>query len=69
MEITLQPLRRMLKNAGAKRVSDKASEELGMFLEERAASLLLEAKKLSEHGGRRTVMRHDIKEAKKHVQK
>lgn len=67
MEITLQPLRRMLKNAGAKRVSDKAAEELGMFLEDRASALLLEAKKLSEHSGRRTVMRHDIKEAKKHA--
>lgn len=66
MEITLQPLRRMLKNAGAKRVSDKAAEELGLVLEERAVKMLDVARKLSEHGGRRTVMKRDIKQATKH---
>ncbi len=67
MELTLQPIRRMLKTSGAKRISDKAAEELGSILEERAAALLDEAKSLSEHGGRRTVMRCDIKEARKHT--
>ena len=67
MELTLQPLRKMLKTAGAKRVSDMAAEELGAILEERAGKLLDGARRLSEHGGRRTVMRRDIKEAKKHV--
>ena len=66
MEITLQPLRRMLKNAGAKRVSDKAAEELGLVLEESSAKILGEAMKLSEHGRRRTVMKRDIKQAVKH---
>lgn len=65
MELTLQPLRKLLKRAGAKRVSDKAAEELGKVLEERAKILLLEAKRLSEHAGRRTVMKRDVRAARK----
>lgn len=65
MELTLQPLRKLLKRAGAKRVSDKAAEELGKVLEERAKVLLLEAKRLSEHAGRRTVMKRDVRAARK----
>ena len=65
MELTLQPLRKLLKRAGGKRVSDKAAEELGKVLEERTKVLLLEAKRLSEHAGRRTVMKRDIRAARK----
>lgn len=65
MELTLQPLRKLLKRAGAKRVSDKAAEELGKVLEERAKALLLESKRLSEHAGRRTVMKRDVRAARK----
>jgi DNA-binding protein len=68
-ELTLQPLRKLIKKAGAKRVSDKAAEELGIVLEEKAKALLLEAKRLSEHANRRTVMRRDIKAARKIVEK
>jgi histone H3/H4 len=69
MEFTLQPLRRIFRRAGAKRVSDKAAEELGRVLEGRAKLLLAESKRLSEHAGRRTVMRDDVKMAKKHGKK
>lgn len=65
MELTLQPLRKLLKRAGAKRVSDKAADELGKVLEERSKVLLLEAKRLSEHAGRRTVMKRDVRAARK----
>ena len=65
MELTLQPLRKLIKRAGAKRVGDKAAEELGKFLEERTKILLLEAKRLSEHSGRRTVMKRDVRAARK----
>ena len=65
MELTLQPLRKLLKRAGAKRVADKAAEELGKVLEERTKILLLEAKRLSEHAGRRTVMKRDVRAARK----
>ena len=65
MELTLQPLRKLLKRAGGKRVSDKAAGELGKVLEERTKILLLEAKRLSEHAGRRTVMKRDVRAARK----
>lgn len=65
MEMTLQPLRKLIKRSGAKRVGDKAAEELGRVLEERTKVLLLEAKRLSEHSGRRTVMKRDVRAARK----
>ena len=65
MELTLQPLRKLIKKAGAKRVSDKAAAELGGVLEERTKILLLESKRLSEHSGRRTVMKRDVRAARK----
>lgn len=65
MELTLQPLRKLIKKAGAKRVSDKAAAELGLVLEEKAKVLLHEAKRLSEHSGRRTVMKRDVRAARK----
>ncbi|HIG96797.1 MAG TPA: histone [Candidatus Aenigmarchaeota archaeon] len=69
MELTLQPLRKLLKKAGAKRVSDKAAEELGKVLEEKTKALLLDAKRLSEHAGRRTVMKRDVRAARKVLEK
>ncbi len=68
MELTLQPLRKLLKRAGAKRVSDKAAEELGKVLEERAKVLLVDAKRLSEHSGRRTIMKRDVRAARKIIE-
>ena len=69
MEMTLQPLRKILMKAGAKRVSDKAAQELGVYLEEQGKILLLEAKRLSEHAGRRTVMKRDVRAARKVLEK
>lgn len=69
MEFKLQPLRRLFKKAGAKRVSDKAALELGKILEERTKKILDEAHELSKHSGRKTVMRQDIKMAKKSLEK
>lgn len=67
-ELTIQPIRRLFKRAGAKRVSNKAAAELAKILEEKAKLIVLEAKKLSEHSKRRTVMKQDIKLAKKIVE-
>jgi DNA-binding protein len=69
MELTLQPLRNIIKKAGGKRVSDKAAEELGELMEEKAAKIASEAQRLSVHAGRRTVMRRDIKLAKKNLER
>lgn len=69
MELTLQPIRRIFRRAGAKRISDQAVKELARTEEERIKALAAEAKKLSEHAGRRTVMRQDVKMAKKTLEK
>lgn len=69
MQFTKQPIRKIFKKAGAKRVSDKAAIELARILEERTKLIALEAKRLSEHAGRRTVMRQDVKSAKKMLEK
>jgi histone H3/H4 len=69
MEFTLQPLRKLFRKSGAKRVSDKAALELGTVLQTRAKLILEEAKELSKHSNRRTVMRQDIKMAKKSLEK
>ena len=63
--ITLAPLRRMIKRSGAKRVSDDAARELAIALEEKAKLLVTEGKKIAEHSGRRTIMKGDIKLARK----
>ena len=65
--LTKETVRRFLKRAGAKRVSDKAAEELAKVLDERAKALASEAKKLAEHSKRRTVLRRDVKMAKKNL--
>ena len=49
----------------ALQVADKAAEELGRVLEERSKILLTEAKRLSEHSGRKTVMKRDVRAARK----
>ena len=64
-ELTIQPLRRLFKKAGAKRVSDKAAEELAKELELRTREIVIEAKNLAEHSGRRTILRRDIKMARR----
>jgi histone H3/H4 len=65
MELTINPIRRLFKRLGAKRVSDKAAIELARVIEEKAKMIMLEAQKLSVHSGRRTVLRRDIKLARK----
>ncbi|MBI5347313.1 MAG: NFYB/HAP3 family transcription factor subunit [Candidatus Aenigmarchaeota archaeon] len=65
--LTLAPLRKLMKKAGAKRVSDSATAEMAKVLEEKASKIASEAHKLAQHSGRRTVIREDIKLAVKRV--
>lgn len=68
-EITIEPLRRIMKSAGARRVSDSAALELSLALEQKALRLLEEANRLSKHAGRRTVMKQDVRLARKSMRK
>ena len=67
--LTTEPLRRLFKKAGAKRVSDDAAKELAKILADRAKLIAAEAHKLSEISGRRTVLKKDIKMARRIVEK
>ncbi len=56
---------KIMREAGALRVSDDAKATLAELLEEKALEISSEAKKLAEHAGRKTVTEKDIRLAGK----
>jgi DNA-binding protein len=64
-EIPIAPIGRIIKNAGAKRVSEDAKEALGKVLEQWAEEVSIQAVKLAKHAGRVTVKASDIEIAVK----
>lgn len=63
-ELPKAPIERLIKRAGAERVSDDAVAALADVLEEIALQIAAKAIKLSKHAGRKTVTEEDIKLAK-----
>ena len=55
----------MIKKAGGKRISDDAAKALADLLEEKVIILLKEGEKIAKHSGRNTILRRDVKLAKK----
>lgn len=55
------PAERILKNAGAKRVSDPAKKALAEVLEEIGLQIAEQAVKIAKNCGRKTVTDEDIK--------
>ncbi|MEM7813601.1 MAG: NFYB/HAP3 family transcription factor subunit [Candidatus Aenigmatarchaeota archaeon] len=65
---TTEPLRRVIRQAGASRVSDDAARALARALETRAAAIVAEAAKVASHANRQTVLAEDVKLARKIVE-
>jgi len=67
MELSIAPVVRVMKGAGAERISRDAKEYLAKELEAYATEVATEAIRLAQHAGRKTVMEEDIKLAAKRV--
>lgn len=62
-ELSLAPIHRLIKKAGAARASEDAAEALRRILEQIGMDIAREALSLSQYAGRRTVRREDIERA------
>lgn len=63
--LPLAAMEKILKEAGAERVSDRAKAALKDVVEEKAEKIAADAIRLALHAGRKTVKGHDIKLAAK----
>lgn len=57
------PVNRIVRNAGAERVSKEAYQELARLLEEHGEEISIKAVRITKHARRKTVKKADILEA------
>jgi histone H3/H4 len=62
-ELSQAAVERIIKKAGADRISVDATETLAVLMEEYGVFLAKEAKKMSDHAGRKTLRGSDIQMA------
>ena len=60
-ELSQAAVERIMKNAGAGRISSDATESLAALMEEYGTFITREAKKMSDHAGRKTLRGADIR--------
>jgi len=66
-ELPRAPFERILKRAGAKRVSKSALEEFANVMEEKMFKVANEAAILAKHAGRKTILGEDVRIARRKV--
>ena len=67
LEISVAPMHRLCKKAGADRVSEAAAEELAKVLEDIGIKIAKEALDYSKHARRKTIKTDDIEIATRKV--
>jgi len=63
LELPIAPVGRIIKNAGAPRISKDAKVALAKILEDQGLKIATDAIRLAKYSGRKTVMKRDVDSA------